>query len=353
MHGFLKILVCLYFLAAIPAAGAGEKLVYSVWYKGEDFSMKQGEVFALDPETGRSELIFTDDTLAIVLNRDVRVAPGGRLFANATECDDHGRRIHSRVALYELSIDGTNSYRKVAPVADKAPFARFFVNSSGTRLGSVKWLQGGQYLLIHETENGELVSEIDASGIFMDCYQSSIGYLRNSDTIFFSLETGDVHVTSDESYALVGTYIMDEPGTNVIRLDSLPAREGYRSIEMVRLLGGLATGELIYAAAERDAENVNRMTPAIFRVSAPGADTLRVTDISFGYEAEMPLGIAADFELSPSGKYLAALNGLPSVNDQSKEIWLKDVETGREKVVFTLAVSGLHGPYMEIIGWLE
>lgn len=353
MKKILFKLTCVGLFLMVAGAEAGEKLVYTVMYKGEDFGMIKGEVFTIDPETGQTELIFSDDGTPIMLKGKMRMTPNGRLFAIANERSERGRRIHGRTAIYELSIDGSRSFRKVKPVSELYPFEKFFVNSTGTRTGCVKWQSGKQYILIHDTETGELVSEIDVSGVFIDCFPSTIGWFPDSDKLFFSLKTGADGVTSEESYDQVGCYIMDDTGGDVVRLDRLPTREGYRSPELLRLLGTLPTGEFIYAAAERDRENVNKRKRSLFRVSAIDADTLRVADISFGPEVNPPHAFAFNFELSPSGKYLAALNVLLGLHDTAKDLWLKDLDTGEEKIVFTFPMDRHDGPFPGIIGWIE
>ncbi|UCE24192.1 MAG: hypothetical protein JSU74_13010 [Candidatus Zixiibacteriota bacterium] len=340
------------------AACAGEKLVYAVRHKSYDQAIIKTEVFSIDPETGERELILTDEispsaTSEPLLIYSFPVLAGGEFFACATERDRYARPIRSTAAFYEISIDDTCAFRQIAPVSRTAPFESVWMNSDGTLTCSVKWLDQKQYILIHSTSDGRLVRQIDASDVFMDCYASSVGWLPDSDTLFFSLETGDVHVTSEESYEKVGTYLMDVNNEEVIRLAALPTSEGYYPPENVRMIGVLPTGEYVFAMMERKKDVPMEFNKLLLKVDGLGTDGVHTEDISFGEEAKLPVSRAVKYLISPSGRFIAVINGLTSVADTSKEIWIKDMPTGDEKVLFSLPIDGLKGPLMGFVGWLE
>ena len=152
---------------------------------------------------------------------------------------------------------------------------------------------------------------------------------------------------------MVGSYLMDETGDNVTRFSDLPAREGYRSPELVRLLGFLPSGEMIYAVGERETSDPKKMRHSLYIVRAGGTDSVMVTDVSFSPETNLLVGIATEFAVSHSGKYIAANSVLYGVGDTIHDVWLKDLVTGEEKKVYSLPTDGMAGPYVRIHGWLE
>jgi hypothetical protein len=354
----IHLLVVLAVLAS-GVATAADRMIYSVTHKGTDFGIVKAEVYALDPTTGKSTLLFSDEGTAIsvsgqTLNPEFGLAAGGRLFAQAFERDEKtGKRIYQKQALYELTTDGSHSYRKITPVDHYSPYTGFFVNPDGTEIGCVKWMDGVQHLLILNTETDGMIRKIDLSKTFIDCYASSIGWTPDGNKLYFSLETGDVHVTSEESYALVGCYFMDEGGNNLIRLDSLPAAEGYRSPEMVRFIGFLPSGEYLFAAADRRLDNVNKMRSSVYVVAGLGTDQVEVRDVSFSPEANIPLGISGEMAVSTSGKYIAAHDVLHRSKDNVHHVWLKDIESGEEKSVYSFPCDRNAGPWVRILGWLD
>ncbi len=46
--------------------------------------------------------------------------------------------------------------------------------------------------------------------IFLDCFATNIDWMQDEKRLFVSLDTGDEHVTSEESYQRVGTDIIQE-----------------------------------------------------------------------------------------------------------------------------------------------
>ncbi len=99
------------FLAAIilfsGVVSAADRLIYVVTHKGGDFGIVKAEVYALDPSTGKSTRLFSDEGTPIMvsgqtMNPEIGLAAGGRLFAQACERDEKtGRRIYQKAALYE------------------------------------------------------------------------------------------------------------------------------------------------------------------------------------------------------------------------------------------------------------
>lgn len=354
---FQLILAAIILLSGVVSAS--DKLIYSVTHKGTDYSIVKAEVYALDPSTGGSTLLYSDEGTPIMvsgqtLNPEFGLGAGGRLFAQACERDKKtGGKIYQKEALYELSTDGSCSYRMITPVNHYSPFTGFFVKPDGTEIGCVKWLEGSQHLLMLDTETGDTVRNLDLSETFIDCFASSIGWMPDGYKLYFSLETGDAHITSEESYALVGCYFMDEGGDNLVKLDALPATEGYRAPEMLRFVGFLPSGEYVFAAADRRLDNVNEMRSSVYVVAGVGTDSVRVRDVTFSFEPNIPLGTSGEMAVSRSGRYVAAQDMLHRSKDNIQRIWLKDLVSGEEKNIYSLPCDRNAGPWVRILGWVS
>lgn len=340
-----------------PGAWADERLVYAVAYKGSHYAAIRTEIFSIDPETAEKRFVFSDEKTAIVLIQRLYVfhfpvVGGGKLFAHAAE---RGRSVPfpGNGSLYELAIDGSNLVRLICPVLGAESLGELFVNSTGTRIGYLNRINGTHYLFIHDVVSGRLLSQIDLTDKFLDCYASSIGWLPRSQRLFFSLETGDVHVTSEASYARVGTFFINESGRDLKRLPALPGLKGFFPPEATRLIGVRPTGEYVFETRQRQKRPSPGRNPSRFLLLKVKKDFSDMEDISFSPGSEMTSGIRIRYQLSPSGKHLSAARLPISSSAVSGDIWLKNLDTGREHNLLSLPTEGLQGPFLGLVGWLD
>jgi hypothetical protein len=336
---------------------AGEKLVYAVAHKGSDYQVEKTELFSVDPESGRWQLVFTDEDSPIVLLERLYVfhfpvAGGGRVFAHAAR---RGESVPfpGNADLYELTIDGSGSFKTIAPASGDESLGEIFVNTAGTRIGYLNLLNQKRYIFIYDAATGKLMDQVDVTDIFLDCYASGIGWLCGADTLFYSLDTGDVHVTSEESYDAVGTYLMDESGENVRRLDPVPIPSGYQAAESVRMIGSLPTGRYVFEMMLAPKLPAGPGAGSSFTVVRwkPGSDS--VDDIGFSQASRLYSGVRVEYSLSPSGRYLAAAALPISSSAVTGDIWLKDLESGGERKLVSIPANGLQGPFLGLAGWVD
>jgi hypothetical protein len=357
MISILLSLVCAASVVFAHGAWAGEKLAYAVVYKGSNYTGIKTEILSIDPETAEKRLIFSDKKTSILLLQRLYVfhfpVVGGRkLFAHAV---NRGESIPfpGNGALYELSADGSNLFRRINHVLGTESLRDIFVNSRGTRIGYINRMNRKQYLFIHDVVTGELLYQVDMTNKFLDCFASSIGWLPGSDKLYFSLETGDADLTSEASYARVGTYFMDERGEYLTKLRGLPPREGFFPRETVRMIGVLPSGEYILETMQHKKRPSHERNRYIFAVLKVKKDFLDVEDMSFSPAAKLYSGIRVSYQLSPSGKYLSAARLPVSASAFSCDVWLKNLQAGTERRILSLPTEGLQGPFLGLVGWLD
>ena len=363
MRRILSALIVLSLMVFACGSSSGEKLVYQLVHKRNAYKNDNGvsktEFFSIDVKSQEKELVFTDEGSPIAVQRiiwgwNLPVMGGNKIFATAAERNADGRPNESTAALYELSTDGSNSFRKVAPKTKRDKFDDIFVNAEGTRVGHRNNQGRSQYLLVHDLKSGELLQEICIDSIFYDCFPAGIGWMPGEDRVFFSLETGDVHVTSDESYGKVGTYIMDIYDESVVRLDTIPGREGYSYPELVRMIGVLPSGENLFSFMQRPINrSLDGVARLIYIVEGLGTDSMAFRDVSFGSEPGLPASPAVSYLISPSGQYLAASNPLKSGADTLKNVWLKNLHSGEDILFYSQPSKGYDGPFLRLVGWLR
>lgn len=360
----MKVLISVLFAFLLSSADlwAGEMLLYAIRYESLERTpdIFYTRVFALDPATKESALIFSDqDTPIRLMNRrgepgypgEVVAAGGGRIFAHAVERTlNPGRWYHHQAAaVYELSADGANTVRKVLAVRGQHALAELFVSPAGDKIGYINEIDDRPYIFIHETETGSLLYRIEAGPIFLDCFAARIGWLPDGKRLFFSLYAEDVHLTSEASYQKEGSYVMNEDGQGVAMLSrSLTTFLSPAGFEqgpfMPECVGGLPGGTYIF----RDTQ---------MKKGSPGSDPL-----SFVYEVnpltnsrqEIPLQGSKGlnrFKLSAAGKYLAFIESPARSDDE--HVRVKDLATGEERRVFSFSRKPFRGEYLGLVGWMH
>ena len=107
------------------------------------------------------------------------------------------------------------------------------------------------------------------------------------------------------------------------------------------MLGVLPTGEILYYRYK-----------TLFLASPAGTGSAQAKAIDFGSIADLQ-GYGVGFKMSPSGRYVAAVKRLLSRQDTANHIWLKDLETGRERILLSLPADQIQGPFLGLVGWIE
>ena len=124
-----RALVACWIVFLAPAAWAGESVLYSVTEQSVAYpatnrpvrvpvAEDKTDVFAIDPETGKKQLVFSDGNAEFMLlpgGRSPRgmVAAGGRIFSVAVDRQAWANG-QGRTAVYELSTDGSQQTRTLA-----------------------------------------------------------------------------------------------------------------------------------------------------------------------------------------------------------------------------------------------
>lgn len=353
-------LVVLLLLGApgFPAAAA-ERLLYSVGHEeGRGPGFTRTEIFALDPATGRRELVFTDAGLPVVLLPDrpsgirswVMGAAGNAVLARAAERRAFpGGWAESPAGIYELSTDGTNRARKVTDVLGEHPLRLLVCDPAGRRVAYLNENAGAPTLFVHDIASGRLLGRLSLAKVFLDCFARTLGWTADGARLFFALETGDVHVTSRASYARIGSYFMNEDGT---RLERVPAAQvaprqlhDHRSNPEMpgELLGELAGGRRLFLEYQWRARGDGRAENFLYAVDARGGNRR--------YHARSGTGSLYGLRLSPSRRLIAYTteNGART----EEQVWLLDLDTGKETALFALPYRPIKPPHLSLVGWLD
>lgn len=360
------IFVC--FLAScISKVEAEEKLLYALRYESlqryPDIVITK--IYSLDLNRKVSYPIFSDENSTIMLlpKRGMPGHPGAvlvssknRIFAHAVEKRLRpGRWYPYKASIYELSADGSHKIRKIFDVIGEQSLSEIFVNSSGTKIGYINYLDQETFIFIHKTGTGKLLHKINTNDVFLDCFASTIGWLPNGNSLFFTLDTGDVHVTSNESYKKKGAYIINEDGTGLTKLPEklvlFPLEKGFRRATdgPPQFIGGSSDGTYIFRDAKSKKGYDGIETSSLIYKMNPTTRSQMIIHLTISKGIKW-------FKMSHTGKYIAFTEKIYS-NDGSykwiEHLWVKDLVSGEENNLFSLDNRPFKGRYLGLVGWIQ
>jgi hypothetical protein len=367
----MKNVVLLYacgLLLSTAALGA-EKLVYSVTtgQSGRWPQIEKTEIFAVDPQGGQSQAVFSDsdaDFLLMTLGERLTAAAGRRVFALGVDRKNYQNGFpHFSAAVYELSTDGSNHARKIFDVEGEngsTNFRDLFVNPTGSKIGHINSLGGKWYIILHDTANGKLLLKMDLTPIVLDCFVRDIGWMPDGKRLFFTLETGDVDMTSRASYARAGSYLMPDTGGAPVRvasdLTAHPRRPGYQPVAdtATTLLGQLPDGSYLLSEFQwKQGTEVRPPAKAVTFLYTMSSITRSRKD--FLTDANVTLG---SLHLSASGRLVSYVESHgeqrvgPDLID-NRTVHVLDLATGKDQNLFSFPAKLLNLPATELIGWLD
>jgi hypothetical protein len=362
---FLMI-VC--FLAAcISKVEAEERLLYTIRYESLQRypDILNTRIYSFDLNKKVSHLIFSDENSPIlILPRrgmpghpgEVLVSSKNRIFAHAVERRLKPNRWYPyKASIYELSVDGSHKSRKIFDVLGDQSLSVVFVNSAGTKIAYINYLGQKTFIFVHDTETGRLLHKINTSDLFLDCYTSTIGWLPDGINLFFTLDTGDMHITSHESYKKKGAYIIKEDGTELTKIQDklilFPLEEGFwRATDgPPQFIGGSPDGTYIFrdAISKKDYGRIETSF-LIYRVNPLNKSQIRIPfKISGGLKW---------FKLSHTGEYIAFTEKIYSKDGTYQwieHLWIKDLVSGEENNLFSLDNRPFKGRYFGLVGWIQ
>jgi len=360
----LLLSLCVGFLA--QGARAGESLGYVVRTgetKPSQVSPKT-EIFIIDSESGKQRLAFSDMDMEVLLlpGSDVQsdiVASGGRIFSRGVERKLYASgRSDSPAAVFELPTSRSGKARKVFDIENEIPmgsnFRNLFISPTGAKIGYMKVCQGKPYLFLHETASGKLLRKMDMSQMVFDLSVTTIGWMPDGERLFFTLDRSD----EDDNWRLpdsqVGSYVMKEDGSGLVRVAPEaamhPDRPGLQAtaVGAAVVLGALPDGR--YLVRDFQAGPASAHPGTYLYTLDPFAK--RQKTLSTDVQGELRC-----FRLSRSGRKLALLATDPKNNPteaptDSQAVWVFDVESGQGQKLLSFTSKQNAPASISLIGWL-
>ena len=375
-------LVWLFLLIAGSNFASAASLVYAVTYPWTSTTRPSGlghsvppeqkvesvrnawktDIYSVSVETGQRRLLFSDAGPSFeILAANIMALHADKAYVKGVERywstgPAVGVFSHPE-AIYELTLDGSNRFRKLFEIDAKNPASELFLNPDGSKLASIGD-SDGYMVSIHAASSGALVHSWNAMPLFQkhcpDCLPVSHGWLADGQRLFFTLEIGDLDGDSPAPNDAVGTYLLTEDGKDA---GSIPAPEGTANVAGFRrdpegapwLLGQSPQGDYIFwdFGFEQASHSPPPAEAQSFAVLAEhDGHTIRVAPI----RASGP-----PMRLSASGRFLAYFERRTLKNYRSEyHLWIKDLQDGTEKELSPPeGVSQNPSLGLNVLGWDE
>ena len=330
----------------------------------ENLSMMRGtrktEIYSLSLITGKSTLLFSDDGPHLEIRNAGALAAGGKAYYLGVWRERRttpSPMVAAEEGIYEISLDGSNHYRKVAGAEPNQPPA--MLNSQSTRAAFESFKEGKYVVSIYALPDWKLLSTWDLSKLMKahcpPCTPVTYGWLADGKRLYFEItEVGD----EEEATAATnrpGTYLVSEEGADLGRVSPLSGNvpfDGFIHANSVEghFLGQLPDGsDIIQDYAVKKGGPASELHPYLI-VSRSDQKTQKQYSLKFAFTRAVP---------SPSGKYLGFIEERHTPEYRTElHLWVKNLATGEDKEVFAAPPpnppnSPEPNVTLSLLGWLS
>jgi hypothetical protein len=388
----IAVALACWIVPSIARAQGDQSVLYSVTTSETDSGMPvykthvfKTEIFAVDAETGKQQLVFSDANSPFFLMPGDEMkgsvfSAGGKVFAEGilpvetmahTPYFDPG----APAALYEISTDGSGHARKVFDMGSaeqRVDFRSPFFNSSGTEFGYINYFAAKWYLFVRDTETGKLLRKSELIAWKFGSVDN-IGWMADDKRIFFTAEIGgdDPEAWWTTPNSPVGTYFLDESSGTPKRL--APEASLHPEIAGMQpsndspavFIGSLPDGG--YLLQDYQSGPINESDTCLYEPSLANRahaclyelDLVRKTQRVFPLDVD---GVPGAFHLSQSDNRLVFTASKVEYQKQPRfkatsttSVWVLDLQSGTEWKVIAFPPhddTRPVGPRFNLIGWL-
>jgi len=323
-------------------------------------STRKTEIYSLSLATGKSTLLFSDEGPHLEIKATGAVSSDHKAYYVGIWRERRTTpsvMVTSEEAIYELSLDSSNKFRKVADAQPNQPPA--ILNPQSTRAAFESFKEDKYVVSIYSIPEWKLLRTWDLNKLMQAhcpaCTPITYGWLADGQRLYFEItEVGD----DEEATAPTnkpGTYLMSEDGADLgsvsLQASAAPI-EGYTHANFTEghFLGQLPDGsDLFQDYAVKKGGPASEFHPYL---SIANSD--RKTQKQFPLRFAIGRGVP-----SPSGKYLAYIEERHTRDYHTElHLWVKNLATGEDKEVFAApSPNPPNSPEpnvnLSLLGWLN
>jgi hypothetical protein len=281
----------------------------------------EGPNFEITPVDGEQAMVFArDKAYARGLEREWRTGPSPGIFSKPP-------------GIYELSLNGSNRWRKIVELGAEDSPGRLFATAAGSKLAYLTGEYGKETVSIFELPAGTLLHTWNArKWSHIHCPEVNFGragWLPDEKALYITLQSADVEDDSPGS-ACNQTYFATEDGEDLGKapVESDLVQAGGRPSESIGyyFLARSNDGYDLFAkyGVPRGAKTQSAPKGPVVMAISPNLKPREQAQLR-----TQPF--ANQFWVSPSGRYVAFLEGRLTESYQSEmHAWVKDIKTGKE-----------------------
>ncbi len=294
---------------------------------------RKNEIYAVSVADGKHSLLFSDEGTNLEIAGWGSVSGSAKAYTKGTwryfatipispANSTTYRGVKSEEGIYELTLDGSNHFRKIADAQNEG---RAVLNPQASKAAAES--SDGQSLFIYSVPEWKLLATLDlvklAKTHCPDC-SASYGWMADGNRLHVELVEGE---EEDAKADHPGTYILSGDGAD---LGPIPANIGtflvagyiHPNFIQRQFQGQLPDGRYLFLDyGAKQGKSPGRTEP--FLIISGNDSTPQKT---------FPLKFAIGGFISPSGKYLAYIERRTTSDYRSElHLWVKNLETGEDK----------------------
>jgi hypothetical protein len=319
-------------------------------------NIRKSEIYSISIADGKRSLLFSDDGTHLEISAGATVSRGAKAYAAGVWREHRmapSPAFFSDNGIYELSLDGSNHFRKLGNAPSRAAPV---LNPQATQAAVQS--ADEQSILVYSVQDWKVLFTLNVAKLVQThcptCILASFGWLADGSRLFVELDLGDEDADDARTAHHPGAYIFSANGVEQGAIPpGLGALQypGYVNAGVDRhLLGQLPDGRYLfldYGVKQPNSDGKN----APFLIIA-GSDPKSVKQFPLRFSI-------GTMYLSPSGKYGAYLESRQTPDYRGEaHLWVRDLSSGIEKDLFSVPPpnppqSPTPNILLSILGWID
>lgn len=321
---------------------------------------RKTEIYSLSLATGKSTLLFSDEGPHLEIKATGALANDRKAYFLGVWRERRttpSPMVSAEEAIYEISLDGSNHFRKIADAQPNQPPA--ILNPQSTRAAFESFKEDRYVVSIYSVPEWKLLRSWDLNKLMQAhcpaCTLVTYGWLADGKRLYFEItEVGDDE-DATASANKPGTYLVSEEGADLGGVSPQTAAvpfDGYIHANFVEahFLGQMADGSDVFQDfAVRKGGPASELRPyLVIANSDPKAQKQFLLKFAIGRAVP-----------SHSGKYLAFIEDRHTPDYRTElHLWVKNLATGEDKEVFAAPPpnppkSPEPNVTLSLLGWLS
>jgi hypothetical protein len=320
---------------------------------------RKTEIYSVSVPDGKRTLVFSDEGPHFDIRPTGAVSSSGKAYVVGFFRDWQTAPVpgvHEDQAYYEIPLDGSNHFRKLADAQQSAPNVE--LNAQGTKAALMGFENEKYIVSIYSLPEWKLLGTWDLAKITRThcpgCTPTSNGWMADGNRLYVSFVVVGEDDDDTAKANHPGTYILGEDGTD---LGAIPATTGafqlagyfHPNFIERQFLGQFPDGRYLFLDyGAKQGKSPGQTEPFLVMAGADGKP-----------QKTLPLKFPIGGYISPSGKFLAYIERRQTPDYRSElHLWVKNLESNEDKELISTPPPGPPSSpepnsTISILGWIN